>query len=483
MRDGSVAENFTPRPYQQLSMEFLLENQRCALWAAPGLGKTGVVYMLLDLLMLASSRFFPALVIAPKKVCNIVWPSEQKKWVQFKDIKVVNIAGDVHERRMALQEPADVYLINFDNIPWLVNQLGSKWPFKIVIVDEATKLKNFRLTQGGVRARALAQVARSVGRFIELTGTPAPNGLKDLWGQMWFLDFGARLGASYDAFIKRWFIVEAYTMKLIPRESAQKEIYAALADITLALRPEDWFDLRKPVHSIRHVPMPPDARKFYDKLEDEMFVKLENEREISAPIALALTTKLLQVTGGAVLDTEKDWHAIHDAKLDDLEELIEELNGENVLVVYHYQHEWERFKQRWPHARKFVNEKDEADWNAGKIPFMAIQPQSGGHGTSLQYGGRVIIFFTNQYNLELRMQVIERLGATRQAQAGFDRSVLIYDLCMTDTVDIEALEVLTEKMSVQDALMLARSRRGTHSAQALIPAPSQEFADLLGSAA
>lgn len=476
-----MAENYTPRPYAQLAVNFLLDVQRAALWAKPGMGKTAIVYGLLDLLMLMSSRFFPALVIAPKKVCNITWPAEQAKWAQFKDIKVVNIAGDAHTRRMALQESADVYLINFENVPWLVNQFGAKWPFKIVIVDEATKLKNFRLKQGGVRSRALGQVARSVGRFVELTGTPAPNGLKDLWGQMWFIDFGARLGASYDAFIKRWFIQEAYTNNLIPRECAQKEIYAALADVTMALRPEDWFDLREPVHSIRTVTLPPDARKLYDKLEKDMFVQLANEREITAPIAMTLTTKLLQVSGGAVLDTERDWHTIHDAKLDELQELIEELNGENVLVVYQYVHEWERFKQRFPKARKFANEKDEADWNAGHIPIMAIQPQSGGHGISLQHGGRTIIFFTNTFNLELRLQVIERLGATRQAQSGYDRAVLVYDLVADDTIDGEVLSSLTEKTTIQDALMLARSRRSDSPiVPRALPKPEHDYSELLG---
>jgi len=479
-----VAEDYTPREYANIATSFLLDTQRCALWAKPGMGKTAIVYTVLDILKLASSRFFPALVIAPKKVCNITWPAEQKKWKQFRDIRVVNIAGNVDTRRMALQTSADVYLINFDNIPWLVKQFGDRWPFKIVIVDEATKLKNFRLKQGGVRAAALAQIARSVGRFIELTGTPAPNGLKDLWGQMWFLDFGHRLGASYDAFLKRWFIKEAYTFNIIPRANAEAEIYKALADCTLALRPEDWFDLREPIHSVRNIDLPPDAAKLYKQLEREMFAELENEagkHEITAPIALALTTKLLQVAGGAVLDTEREWHEVHDAKLDELEELIDELNGENVLVVYNYVHEWERIKARFPKSRKFSCEADEADWNAGKIPIMAIQPQSGGHGISLQHGGRTIIFYTNTWNLELRLQVIERLGPTRQAQSGYDRSVLVYDIVANSTVDVEILTSLTEKLTVQEALMLARARRG-NSALALITTPN-EFADLLGAIA
>ena len=442
-----------------------MENQRAALWAVPGMGKTSIVYTVLDLLKLAGSRFFPALVIAPKKVCELVWPSEQQKWNQFRDLRVVPILGSVKQRMLALATPADVYVINFDNVQWLVNHLGAKWPFKIVVVDEATKLKNFRLKQGGARARALAQVAKLTGRFIELTGTPSPNGLKDLWGQMWFLDFGHRLGNSYDAFFRRWFILEAYTNRVIPRPNAEKEIYKAISDITLALRAEDWFDIQQPRHTVRPVVLPAEARKIYDKMEDEFFLELNN-REITAPIAMTLTTKLLQISGGAVLDTEKDWHRVHDAKLDELWSLVDELNGENVLVVYHYQHEAERILELFPKWRVFRTKKDEDDWNANRVPGMLIQPQSGGHGTNLQDGGRTMIFFTNTWDLELRMQVVDRIGPVRQAQSGHDRVVLLFDLIAKDTMDEEVYERLTSKRSVQDSLMAARARRS-------------DFADLL----
>lgn len=460
-----MSQTLVPRDWSPVATNFLLDNQRAALWAVPGMGKTGIVYTVLDILLLACSKFFPALVIAPKSVCEKVWPAEQQKWTQFRNMRVVQILGTVAQRRDALATPSDVYVINFDNVQWLVNYLGSTWPFKIVVVDEATKLKNYRTKQGGMRARALSQVAKLTGRFIELTGTPSPNGLKDLWGQIWFLDFGHRLGTSYDAFFKRWFIQEAYTNNVIPRPNAEKEIYAAIADITLALRAEDWFDIKEVVYTVRKVTLPPAARVLYDKMEEEFLIEL-GDRVVTAPIAMALTTKLMQISGGAVLDTEKDWHHIHDAKLDDLESLVNELGGENLLVVYHYVHEWERIKARFPDARKFKTKQDEDDWNAGKIGLMAIQPMSGGHGTNLQWGGRAMAFFTNTWNLELRMQVIERIGPVRQAQAGLDRVVLVYDLIAESTMDEDVLDRLTTKRSVQDALMYARARKS-------------EFADLL----
>jgi hypothetical protein len=460
-----VSQDFVAKPWQDVGYDFVMDNHRVAVWAKPGMGKTGIVYKVLDMLKLAGSKFFPALVIAPKAVCESVWPAEQAKWRQFRDLRVVQILGTAAQRRDALVTPADIYVINFDNVQWLVTYLGAKWPFKIVIVDEATKLKGYRTKQGGMRARALAQVAKSTGRFIELTGTPSPNGLKDLWGQIWFLDFGHRLGTSYEAFFKRWFILEAYTNQVIPRPNAEAEIYAAIADITLALRPEDWFDVKKPLYSVVECELPPEARKLYDTMEEDFFLQI-GEREVTAPIAMTLTTKLLQISGGAVLDTEHDWHAIHDAKLDLLESLYNELGGENILVVYHYKHEAIRMLERFPKWRVYKSKADEADWNANKVPGMLLQAQSASHGLNLQYGGRAIAFYTQTWNAELREQVMERIGPMRQAQAGLDRTVLVYDLIAKRTMDVEVLERVNGKLTVQDALMLARARRS-------------EFADLL----
>lgn len=460
-----MSQNLTPKPWQNVGSDFIYNTQRCALWAKPGMGKTGIVYTVLDLLKLAGSNFFPALVIAPKAVCEGVWPAEQAKWRQFRDLRVVQVLGTVAQRRDALVTNADIYVINFDNVQWLVNYLGAKWPFKIVIVDEATKLKGYRTKQGGMRARALAQVAKSTGRFIELTGTPSPNGLKDLWGQIWFLDFGHRLGTSYDAFFKRWFILEAYTGQVIPRPNAEAEIYAALADITMALRPEDWFDIKKPIYSVIECELPLEARALYDKMEEDFFLQI-GEREVTAPIAMTLTTKLLQISGGAVLDTEHDWHHIHNAKLDKLESLVNELGGENLLVVYQYKHEAIRLLERFPKWRVYKSKADENDWNGNKVPGMLLQAQSASHGLNLQYGGRAVANYTPTWNAELREQVMERIGPMRQAQAGLDRSVLVYDLIAKNTMDVEVLERVNGKLTVQDALMLARARRS-------------EFADLL----
>jgi len=458
-------QEWVPKPYQQIGLQFLLDTQRAAVWMPPGFGKTSLVYALLDILKLAGSKFFPALVIAPKQVCDLTWPAERDRWRQFQDLSVVNIRGTSEQRMRALHTKADIYFINFENVEWLVEVCGAAWPFRIVVVDEATKLKGYRTKQGGKRASALARIARDTGRFIELTGTPAPNGLKDLWGQIWFLDFGGRLAPSYNQFQQRWFIVEAYTRQVIPRAGAEAEIHSLLADCTKAFRTEDWFDIQKPVVSRRDVRLPPAAAELYREMERNFFIKLqevegrERDAEVTARIALTLSSKLIQMAAGAVLDDDKQPQLIHEEKLDALESLINELGGENVIVVYQFIHEAKMIQKRFPHAEVFMGKKQEDKWNAGQMPLMLIHPQRGGHGTNLQHGGRTMALFSPFWDLELRMQVIDRIGPVRQKQAGYDRAVNVYDLVALDTLDQEVLDRLDGKRSVMDALMSARSHR------------------------
>lgn len=461
-----MTQTWVPKPYHEIGLKFLLDTQRAAIWMPPGFGKTSLVYALLDILKLAGSKFFPALVIAPKQVCDLTWPAERDKWSQFQDLTVVNIAGSAKQRMAALHTKADLYCINFENVEWLVEVCGANWPFRIVIVDEATKLKGYRTKQGGKRASALARIARDTGRFIELTGTPAPNGLKDLWGQIWFLDFGGRLAPAYNQFMQRWFIQEAYTRRIIPRAGAEKEIHELLSDCAAAFRTEDWFDIQKPVVYRRPVRLPPEGAALYRKMERDFFVRLteiqgENrDAEVTARIALTLSSKLLQMAAGGVLDDEKSPQVIHEAKLDDLESLINELGGENLIVVYQFVHEAKMVQKRFPHAQVFMGKREEKSWNEGNIPLMLLHPLRGGHGTNLQHGGRSMAFFSPFWDLELRSQVIDRIGPVRQAQAGYDRAVNVYDLMALDTLDQTVLDRTDEKQTVMDALMAARALRG-----------------------
>lgn len=480
----AVIEHFEPREYQKIAADFLLSNPRCGLFAVPGMGKTSTTYMLLDWLMMAGSNFFPALVIAPKRVALQVWPFEVKKWDAFCDLKVIPVLGSTREREDALLRRGDVYVINYDNLQWLVNRFKNKWPFRIVICDESTKLKNFRLNkQGGARAGALGEIVDKTGRWINLTGTPCPNGLKDLWGQMWFIDKGSRLGRTYTDFMDRWFRMDIYTKKIQPLRYAQEEIHSAIADCTLALRAEDWFDIEKPKFVERPIDLPAEARAKYDSMEDTYWMEVGDrfKTDIEAMNAMVKSLKLIQTASGMVYDAAKVPHEIHDLKLEELESIRDEMGGENLLVVYHFKADRDRILKRFPEARTLDDKSTEDEWNAGKIPMLLVHPQSAGHGLNLQYGGRTVIFFTNTWNLEYRQQVIERLGPTRQAQSGFKRTVLIYDIIARETIDIEVMMTLTGKASVQDALMRARARsKGEIFVPSQIVIPENElFADLI----
>jgi hypothetical protein len=452
--------HFEPREYQKIAADFLLRHERCNLWAVPGLGKTSIIYMVADILKLCGSRFFPVLVIAPKKVCELTWPAEQQKWTAFTDLRVIPILGERDARDRSLLLKGDIYVINYDNVPWLVQALGKRWPFRIVVADESTRLKNFRAHKGsaGKRAQALSEIAMHTGRWINLTGTPAPNGLKDLWGQNWFVDFGERLGLTYGAFERRWFYVNPYDRTVEPRLGAETAIHAELADVTLALRAEDWLDIHEPQECAREVELPPEARRLYNEMEKRFFTQLANG-EIEASTSAVRSMKLLQMSSGAVYDAEHQVHHLHDAKIEGLRSLVNELAGEPLLLAYWFKFEIPMLQKAFPEFRVFSGAKDEADWNKGKIPLLGVHPVSAGHGVNLQHGGRAIAHFTHTWDLELRQQINERIGPVRQLQSGYNRTVLIYNLIAKSTLDEEVLERTRTKRSVQDALMLARSHR------------------------
>lgn len=453
-----IALPFTPRPWGAVASEFIAANKRCMLMAVPGMGKTSAVYSVIRALQILGSNYFPVLVIAPKKVCEMSWPDEAKKWEWFTGLKVIPILGEAEARDDALLRRGDVYLINYDNVQWLVEKLGKRWPFRIIVADESTRLKSFRWGgKKGKRARALSEIARGTGRWINLTGTPIPNGVKDLWGQMWFVDFGARLGTSYTAFANRWLQTNPYTRRIGARPGAFDEIMSLVADCSMSLRAEDWFDVKIPLRFQKEVELPPAARRLYDEMERTYFMEL-GERGIMAPNAAVLSSKLLQIASGAVYDSAKTAHHIHDAKIEGLRSIINELGGEPMLVAYWFKFEVPMLKAAFPDMRFFNGKQDQDDWNKGKIDVMGIHPASGGHGVDLQYGGRAMTHFTHTWDLEARMQVEERIGPVRQMQAGFDRNVLQYDLVARNTMDIEVLARQAGKLSVQDALMAAHAR-------------------------
>jgi len=457
-----LSQVFTPRPYGRLITDHMLDIDRGAVWAGMGMGKTVSTLNAIDVRQAIDNR--PVLVLAPLRVARSTWPDEARKWAHLRHLSVMPIVGSERERIAALKYDANIYTTNYEQIPWLVEHYAKRaWPFRAVVCDESTKLKGFRLKQGTQRAKALAQVAHcKVDMFHELTGTPSPNGLADLWGQIWFLDKGERLGKNFTAFRDRWFNQSYDGYGMTPKEYAQEQIQRALRDLCITIDAKDWFDLREPVVHNIYVDLPAKARAKYEDMEKRMFMELSGH-EVEAFGAAARTVKCLQLANGAayVGETSQEWVEVHDAKLDALDEIIEEAAGMPVLVAYNFKSDLARLAKAFPKGRQLdADPQTIVDWNAGRIPVLFAHPASAGHGLNLQDGGNILVFFGHDWNLENRLQIIERIGPTRQMQAGHDRSMFIYNIIAKDTVDEMVIERVNTKREVQDILLDAMKIKG-----------------------
>jgi SNF2 family DNA or RNA helicase len=455
-----VSQPFTPRPYQSMIRDHILDVPRCAIWAGMGMGKTTSTLNALDALTLVESD--PILVLAPKRVALSTWPDEVRKWDHLKGLSVIPVVGSADERRAALRIPAQVYATNYENLECLTEHWGERWPYRTVVADESTKLKSFRLRQGGVRARALGRVAHTkIKRFVQLTGTPSPNGLIDLWGQVWFLDAGQRLGRTFSAFTQRWFTAspDGFGVKALP--SAQEQIQDRLRDLCLTVEAKDWFDLQEPIVNNIYVDLPIKARKHYREMEKEMFTSIE-AHDVEAFGAAARTIKCLQIANGAayVGESNTEWKELHDAKLEALESIVEEAAGAPVLVAYHFKSDLARLQRAFPKGRALDADPGTIKaWNAGRIPVLFAHPASAGHGLNLQDGGNILVYFSHWWDLEQRMQILERIGPTRQMQAGYDRPVFVHNIIARDTVDELVIQRVESKREVQDILLDAMKRK------------------------
>lgn len=435
------------------------------------MGKTPSVLEVYDRLRIVGEAN-KALVVAPLRVARSTWPEEAPKWDTFQHLKIQPVIGTAEQRIAALRnDKAHLYSINFETLPWLIERLGEEWPFDVTIVDEASKLRSFRLKQGGKRAQALAQVAHTkVHRWINLSGTIAPNGLSNLWAPMWFIDQGMRLGRSYDAFESRWFgykrakdAVNAHKTRIsrIAFPHAFNEITTLMKDVTLALNPKDWFPIKDPIVVPVYVDLPPEARKKYREMERDMLTHIGGH-DIEAFAAAAKIIKCQQLANGAIYtgsdeQVERDvshWVEAHEEKLDALESIIEENDGEPILVAYHFKPDLARLKKRFPDGRHISTKADEDAFKRGEIPLAFVHPQSIGHGVDgFQNVCHIIVFFALTFDLDPNDQIIERVGPMRQMQAGFDREVLVYQIIARNTIDETVAERLVEKRGVLDATM------------------------------
>lgn len=433
--------------YQNKAIDFIKNEKRCALFLDMGLGKTTTTLTtIVDLL--DSFAINKVLVIAPLRVANSVWAQECNNWDQLQDLKVSVCTGSERNRLAALQTTADVYTINRENVKWLVDFYGKKWPFDCVIIDESSSFKN----ASSQRFKALKKVAPLTNYMVLLTGTPSPNGLLDLWPQLYLVDFGERLCRTMTNYKQRFFESDYMGYKWSPKQGSQEKIQGLLSDKCLSMTADDYLQLPERIDLIESVVLPTKIKKQYEEFEKEMFIEFENKEGVEALNAAALANKLLQFSNGTMYTDElKNYAEIHNLKLDALGELIENNEGENILVAYNYKSDLERLLKRFPEAVKLDKQQSTIDdWNAGHTKLLLAHPASAGHGLNIQHGGSIIVWFGLNWSLELYQQFNARLH--RQGQT---KPVRIVHIVCQDTIDERVLSVIDEKDATQDKLIQA----------------------------
>ena len=432
--------NFTPYPHQKAGIDWIIDRRACALFWGMGTGKTVTTLTAANQILFDYLENGPVLVIAPKRVAENTWSKEAAKWEHLPHLRVSRVMGSEKQRLAALAAPADVYVINRENVVWLVDKLQNSWPFKIVVIDE---LSSFKSAQAK-RWKALRRVRGRIDRIIGLTGTPRPNGLEDLWAQIYLLDQGERLGRTLSAFRARFLVPDKMNGHIVysyrPREGAEEQVYELISDICMSIRKEDVLSLPGQIYEDIELEAPPALMKKYKQFErDKVLECLDADGEIVAGTAAALTNKLLQFTNGAIYDMDGKVHQLHDIKLDALEELIEEAGGDPVLVLYAYQHDADRIRERIK-CRALDKPEDIDAWNRGEIPVALVHPASIGHGLNLQDGGHILVWFGLTWSLELYQQANERLN--RPGQKNVCR---VYHLVLKGTHDERVLASLKNK--------------------------------------
>ncbi|WP_337425107.1 DEAD/DEAH box helicase [Alitiscatomonas sp.] len=454
---------FRPHSYQRYCINKILETKKLGLFLDMGLGKTVTTLTAVKELKYNRFQVCKVLVIAPKKVAEGTWTKEAAKWDHTKMLRVSPVLGSQAKRIRALNTPADLYVINRENVCWLVDYYRNAWPFDMVVIDESSSFKS----HSAKRFKALAGISSRISRMVELTGTPSPNGLADLWSQVYLLDGGERLGKRYSQFRERYFqpdkrgadgMVYSYEAK----PGTEESILAKISDICISMKAEDYLEL--PDLTYHEIPVELDKKswKAYQDLERKMILELpEDDELISVTSAAALSNKLLQLANGAVYDEDRQVHEVHDCKIEAFLELVESLQGKPVLVFYNYQHDRERILKALAKSglgiRELKTTQDEDDWNAGRIDILLTHPASSAYGLNLQQGGNHVIWFGLTWNYELYTQANKRLH--RQGQVN---KVIIHHLVSTGTRDEDVMAALRRKDDVQNWVMeslKARIRR------------------------
>ena len=444
--------------YQKYCVEFLKTHSEAMLILEMGLGKSCISLTAILDLMFDSFDIGKVLVIAPLRVAKTVWPEERDTWEHANFLKMSVIVGSRGQREAAMRVPADIYVINRENVKWLVDYLEKRripWPFDMVVIDELSSFKNHQ----SQRWKALRKVRPQIKRLVGLTGTPASNGLMDLWAETFLVDKGARLGRFITRYREAYFkpagmnpyngVVYNYE----PLPGAEEAIYSKISDITVSMKALDYLDMPEQVLVNHFVDMEPNERKLYDDMKKQLLVEVDGE-EIDAANAAVLSGKLLQMANGAIYNEARQMRIIHNRKLEMLGDLIEQANGQNVLVAYWYQHDHERIQEYLTDLgykpRGLKSDQDIADWNAGKIQVGLISPASAGHGLNIQKGGHILIWFSLVWSLEMYQQTNARLWRQGQKEV-----VTIHHIVTRDTVDGDVLNALKHKDTTQQNLISA----------------------------
>lgn len=439
---------YEPHSYQRYAIEYIKEHPISAILLDMGLGKTSITLSAVSDLLFDSFEVSKVLVIAPLRVAKTTWKDEIQKWEHLNILEYSIITGTEAERLSALNKQADIYIINRENIQWLVDKSGIEFYFDMVVIDELSSFKSWQ----SKRFKAFMKVRPRVKRIVGLTGTPSSNGLMDLFAEFKILDMGERLGRFIGQYRNTYFSPDKRNGQVIysykPLPFAEKEIYNKISDITISMKAKDYLKMPELITNNVEVEMSCKELKLYNKLKSDMIIDIDG-KELDAPNAAALSNKLLQMANGAVYDDNKAVVEIHSQKLDALEDLIEAANGKPVLVAYWYKHDKDRIMQRFQ-AEEINTSADIDKWNKGEMSVALIHPASAGHGLNLQQGGSTIVWFGLTWSLELYQQLNARLY--RQGQK---ETVVIHHIITKDTIDENVIKALEKKDLSQNSLIEA----------------------------
>lgn len=444
---------FKPHDYQQYAIQFIRDHAEAGLLLDMGLGKTVITLTAIHQLIREDFAVGRVLIIAPLRVAQTVWDAEIEKWEHLKGLRVSKILGDREHRQKAMNAEADIYVINRENVPWLIEEIGNRWPWDMVVIDELSSFKS----RSAERWKALRRVRGRFTRIVGLTGTPAPNGLIDLWPQMYLLDRGKALGTTLGGYRDEYFKPGrsnghvVYEWRLKP--GSEERIYQKLDGLCVSMKAKDHLRMPERIDNHIKVQLDEQTKKRIAELERDYVLQL-GDTEIMAPSAAAVSNKLLQMAQGAIYDEDGSYHVIHDAKLDALQDVIEAANGQSVLVYYSFKFDLERILQRFPEAVELKGEREVKRWNDGKIPLLIAHPASAGHGLNLQAGGSLMVWYGLPWSLELYEQANARLYRQGQRQA-----VVIHHLAAEGTIDEDVIRSLGKKEEAQRALFEALKAR------------------------